>query len=540
MSFDSTDMSYTSAIISSFTEAEAAINEFLNSLRRASSTLESPQLYHPTALLLVGPSGAGKTSLVHDCVSRNKIHLRILSPSELSDEHTGIVESNILTAFFSANQSHSIPSPSLIFIDDLDIWAPAQISTAADRRIIATLNDAISSLREQDQSSRVCGLIATAASEKAVHPSLLRPAVISQVLSLTALSYKERLQWCQNALPRIYPTKTNHSEHLLPCAHHLASIMPGFLHSDMVSYFASLLRLHNTPTFPPSPSQLIGSPVLRKISESFAPALLSHMNPMLSPITNQSTAIAPLTGLQMQIEQLKQCLMAVFTVYSEGNLRTTHSPTTIRALNTLRTLSGVVIHGPTGCGKSALLRQAAALLPHNAVNVIPVDSASIITSVIGQAERQLSSLFAIARTIAPSLILIDNIDILGPRRESQTDNSSSSSQAFNRLLSTLLTEIDGVRSNANAAAVLIISTTRSLHLVDSALLRPGRLDMHIEVALPDAPARLKVLQDLWKSMSLSAPDTFDEISFQQNSDGWTTVDVLEYGRQALETSIGKR
>lgn len=518
------------AMTSSFSDTRKTINKFFKSLCEDSLTTTQ---FRPNAVLLVGPPGTGKTALVHDCASQHNLHLSVLTPAQLSQEHIGIVETNILTAF-SAKQTADDTRPSVIFIDDLDIWAPSRITTAADNRIIATLIDAIRSLWDHNRlSSCALAFIATASSASDVHSSLIRHDVITDVLTLTALSYSERLTWCENALKSLF---RNQSHDFQSCSHHLASITPGFLHADMVRFFTNLLRERQSTSFPEAPAQLILSPLLRHVSRSFTPALLSNMNPMLASITNATSTASslPLTDLEDQIAEVKQCLTAVFTVHAERNLPTTHSPTTVRALGNLRTLSGLLIHGPTGCGKSALLQQATQMLPENAVNIIPVDSASIVSSVIGQAERNLSSLFSVARTIAPTAILIDNIDIIAPCRNRDTDaNTSSSSNAFNRLLSTLLTEIDGVRDNAASVAVLVIATTRSLQLLDPALLRPGRFDMHIAVDLPDAQTRLNIIQNMCPSLSFSEYDSFDPVQFQQDSDGWTTADVLAYGRQKL-------
>lgn len=494
-------------------EAQTHLNRFFN----------THHSFSHNALLVEGPPGSGKTTLVREAAHRHHVVLRTVSSTQLSDNNAGIVESNIIAAFTSLDDS-----PTFVFIDNLDFWVPRNASSSSQFRLIATLNDLLSSLADLQTSVRP-RFIATASSRRSIHPSLLREACMSHIISLTALCHAERLTWCQNALALIFP-----DSNVTQCGEHLASITPGFVHSDMLRFFSRLVHLRRKASslFPRTPSLLLSSPLLRQLCAICSPSLLSHVNPLLtSTISKDSSPCLPLLGLDDQVSHLTSYLDAILNAHGSNVQQTGHLPKP----------TGIVVHGPTGCGKSALVRQLTRCLPHSAVNVLPVDSASIVSTVIGEAERNLTTLFTVARAIAPTVIIFDNIDVIAPARNRLAyAQTSSSAQSFNRLLSTLLVQIDGIRRGESLRGpLLIMATTRSLDLVDAALLRAGRLDIHVPVALPDAKTRLNILYAYWKMLEFSSPtqSISDHEDFKSRSDGWTCADVIAYGREMILENV---
>lgn len=488
-----------------------------------------------TCLLVVGPSGCGKTSLIHNGAKRNNVPLYTLSPRQLSDDEAGSVEQTILTAF-NVGYLRKETYPHVIFIDNLDIWTPAQVSSPIHLRLTAALSDAVQSLtldsRFSDQT-RPVRFVATATSVKRVHPCLIRQACINQIVCLTALSYVERKSWCHDALKSVFPKPSHHGQ-LFELAQQFASVTPGFVHSDMHRFFSFLLMHCDDPAFQSDPSQLLQSSIVREALRSFTPSLLTHLNPLLSSMFQG--AQPPLVyGLQEQLTLLNQCVNAVFSPYNEKFMKSSHSGT-IHALKSIRSLGGVLIHGPTGCGKSTLVSHVTQSLDIS-VNILPLASASIVSSVIGEAERSISTIFSVARTIAPSIIIIDNIDVLAPQRGDISNDSNSSSESFGRLLSTLLVQIDGLQhTSTDTPPVLVVATTRSLDLLDPALLRPGRIDVHIPVLPPDPKSKQKILQDIWSANSFHPPASFNVFIFDQKSKGWSTAEIIAYARQMISTS----
>ena len=142
--------------------------------------------------------------------------------------------------------------------------------------------------------------------------------------------------------------------------------------------------------------------------------------------------------------------------------------------------SGVLFHGPSGVGKTLAAQCLASSL---SLPVVKVTAADILDQWLGGSEAAIRSLFARARSASPCVLLFDDIDAIASNRN---DDDGDSTNVQSRILSTLLNEMDGVSSQANRSGVLVLATTNRLSAIDSALLRPGRLEEHIELGLPSA------------------------------------------------------
>eukprot|EP01105_Mastigella_eilhardi_P026032 TRINITY_DN7310_c0_g1_i1.p1 TRINITY_DN7310_c0_g1~~TRINITY_DN7310_c0_g1_i1.p1 ORF type:complete len:785 (-),score=160.37 TRINITY_DN7310_c0_g1_i1:79-2130(-) len=143
---------------------------------------------------------------------------------------------------------------------------------------------------------------------------------------------------------------------------------------------------------------------------------------------------------------------------------------------------GVVLYGPPGTGKSLLARVVAA---HCNAALFEVSGSEAISKYVGESEAKLRSVFDAAAAAAPSVVLIDDIDALCPKRDTST------SEVEKRIVSTLLTLMDGV---AAVPRVTVIATTNRLDSVDGALRRAGRFDREVELSVPNKEGRLGILK----------------------------------------------
>lgn len=513
------------------TDVHSALNHILTDVKKT---------YKFAAIAIVGPSGSGKTTLCRQVITDNGFRQYTLTPRHLSDEHAGEVEDTISRAFHHHLIEPDDKRPIAIFVDDLDIWAPARIRTSSDVRIIAALNHEILSLYN-DHSFPIV-FLATACSPADVHTSLLTPEHISHLFSLSALSLKQRQIVAHTWLEHVFSHVTKGAT-LRNIALEIAAITPGFMHADMARLFSLLQPNVSAMAASVSPSEFFTSPFFRQTIQLVTPSLLSSNSQLVRKVTQSQASSQVLYGLESQVDQLAQCLNAVF--WNED--MSDHNPADkniFLALQQLGTFRGLLIHGRTGCGKTALANKAPSLLPQNTVNFLTVESTSIVSSTIGEAERNLSHVFSIARAIAPTVIFMENIDVLAPLREDGWDGGSST-QAFNRLLSTLLVEIDGVEEHNAGSTVFVIATTRSLELLDSALLRPGRFDLHIEVGLPDDRAKVQMLEAFCEERNVVLESYDGEEwgggdKFLEISKGWTAADVMSYGRRkVMEAAMRK-
>eukprot|EP01064_Diplonema_japonicum_P020291 TRINITY_DN2949_c3_g1_i1.p1 TRINITY_DN2949_c3_g1~~TRINITY_DN2949_c3_g1_i1.p1 ORF type:complete len:475 (+),score=102.06 TRINITY_DN2949_c3_g1_i1:48-1427(+) len=164
------------------------------------------------------------------------------------------------------------------------------------------------------------------------------------------------------------------------------------------------------------------------------------------------------------------------------------------------TPSGILLTGVSGCGKTSLARSLEAPLTELGVGFRWVDAAGLFNSWLGETEAKIREIFTEARAASPCMVVIDDIDAVGRRRDgAESDDAGSASV---RGLSSLLCELDGIGGNKG---VMVVGLTSLPWLLDSALLRQGRLEKLILINPPDETDRAAILKALATKMSL-APD----------------------------------
>ena len=151
---------------------------------------------------------------------------------------------------------------------------------------------------------------------------------------------------------------------------------------------------------------------------------------------------------------------------------------------------GVLLHGPPGTGKTLL---AKAVANESNANFYTIGGPEIMSKFYGESEERLREVFKQAQENAPSIILIDEIDSIAPKREEVTG------EVEKRVVSQLLTLMDGMQSRGK---VVVIGATNRVNAIDPALRRPGRFDREIEIGVPDRAGRLEILQIHTRGMPL--------------------------------------
>ena len=154
---------------------------------------------------------------------------------------------------------------------------------------------------------------------------------------------------------------------------------------------------------------------------------------------------------------------------------------------------GILLHGPPGTGKTLL---AKAVAHSTNATFIEVVGSELVQKFIGEGAKLVKEIFALARSKAPTIIFIDEIDALASQR---MDTGTSGEREVNRTFMQLLAEIDGFKSLDN---VKIIGATNRIDILDSAIIRPGRLDRLIEIGLPNEEGRHEILKVHTKRMNL--------------------------------------
>jgi transitional endoplasmic reticulum ATPase len=191
-----------------------------------------------------------------------------------------------------------------------------------------------------------------------------------------------------------------------------------------------------------------------------------------------------------------------------------------------RPSKGILLYGPPGTGKTLV---AQAIASQGGINFISVRGPELLSKWVGESEKAVREIFKKARAAAPCIIFLDELDSLAPLR-----GQSSVDPVGERVVAQLLTEMDGV---ASSTGVVIIGATNRPDMLDPALLRPGRFDTKIELALPDEATRLKILEVHAGNKPLSQPDLLPQLAGEM--EGWSGADIEVFCNRAALNALGR-
>ena len=185
--------------------------------------------------------------------------------------------------------------------------------------------------------------------------------------------------------------------------------------------------------------------------------------------------------------------------------------------------SGILLYGPPGCGKTLL---AKVLASESEANMFSINGPEIMNKYYGETEARLRDIFKEAKENSPSIIFIDEIDAIAPKREEAYGDVEK------RVVAQLLALMDGLTDRGN---VIVLGATNRPDSVDPALRRPGRFDREIEISVPNADGRLEVLQIHTRGMPIA--DDVELKILASELHGYTGADMKSLCREAAMKSI---
>ncbi|MFI5584333.1 AAA family ATPase [Amycolatopsis sp. NPDC051758] len=437
-------------------------------------------------VLLSGPEGVGKATLVRSVASDANIRVVPLAAPNLAVLDPNVAVARLREAIRAAEE------PAVLLLTDVDALLPAATPPPVATVVLEELRAALR--RER------FAVVATTARAESADPRLRAADLLDRELGLALPDAKTRRELL-NVLLRDVPLDSG-----IDCGV-LAEKTPGFVAADLIALrrdAALRAALRQRDEDEPRISQ-----------QDLLDALATVRPVSMSTSDNLATGGLTLDDVGNMVD-VKQSL-------TEAVLWPLRYPDSFARLG-VEPPRGVLLYGPPGGGKTFLVR---ALAGTGALNVFAVKGAELMDKWVGESERAVRELFRRAAEAAPSLIFLDEIDALAPRR-----GQSSDSGVADRVVAALLTELDGVEPMRE---VVVLGATNRPELVDPALLRPGRLERRVYVPPPDAEARAAILTASSKNTPLAADVDLAEVA--STLDGYSAADCAALIREAALTAM---
>ncbi|MEN3302555.1 AAA family ATPase [Pseudonocardia sp.] len=443
-------------------------------------------------VLVTGPEGSGKTTLVHSVAAATKARCVELNGPSAGALEPASAAARVQEVLTSARAAASADSPVVLLLTDVDALLPA--ATAPP---LATL--VLDALRETVGTPGLA-LVATTAAPENVDPRFRAPDLAERELGLALPDHRTRAELLRRLLQDV------------PLAEdvdlaEIAERTPGFVVAD-------LLAVRREAAVQAALRQSSGEDP--KITQR---DLLDAVGGT-RPISMSSTETLQTGGITLdQVGDMAEVKQAL----TEAVLWPLRYPDSFARLG-VAAPRGVLLYGPPGGGKTFLLR---ALAGSGALNVFAVKGAELLDKYVGESERAVRELFRKAADAAPSLIFLDEVDALAPRRGGSTDSGVA-----DRVVAALLTELDGATPLRD---VVVVGATNRPELVDPALLRPGRLERLVFVPPPDAEARADILRAAGRNTPLAEDVDLDALAVEL--EGYSAADCAAILREAALTAM---
>ena len=456
----------------------------------------------PKGVFLYGPPGCGKTLVAKAVANESDANFYVISGPEIMSKYYGESEARLREIFQKAQEM----APSIIFIDEMDAIAPKreEVTGEVERRVVAQL------LSLMDGMGARGNIIVIGATNRpnAIDPALRRPGRFDREIEIGVpdkVGRHEVLQIHTRAMPLTSDVNL----------HRLSEICHGYTGADISALCreAAMKALRRY------------LPEINLKEERIPGAILEKMEVNLGDFTNAYREITPTAMREVYIEvpSVNWADVGGLTDVKQELQEAVEWPLKKPEVFTrvgIRPPKGILLFGPPGCGKTMLAR---AVATESEANFISIKGPELFSKWVGESEKAIREVFRKGRTAAPSIVFFDELDSVAPRRGMGLGDSGASE----RVISQLLTEMDGIESLVN---VVVIGASNRPDIIDPAILRPGRFDRLIYVPAPDHDTRLQILRIHTRNMPLVHDVDLDQITRQ--AAGYSGADLEAVCREA--------
>lgn len=458
----------------------------------------------PKGVLLYGPPGTGKTLLAKAVASESNSHFISISGPEIMSKFYGESEARLREIFKEAREK----APSIIFVDEIDSIAPKreEVTGEVERRVVSQLLSLMDGLEARGKVI----VIAATNRQNAIDPALRRPGRFDREIEIKVPDKNGRLEILQ-IHTRNMPLEADVDQV------RIAAVTHGFVGADLeylckeaamkcLRRVLPELNLEDEKLAPETLDRLIVT------QNDFEQAIKDVMPSAMREVFLESPDvrwedIGGLEGVKRELQEAVEWPLKYPSLYAAMG----HTAP-----------KGILLHGPSGTGKTLL---AKAVATESEANFISVKGPELLSKWVGESEKGVREIFRRARQASPCVIFFDEIDSIAPTRGVEGGGGGGAE----RMVSQILTELDGISA---LHGVVVLGATNRPDMIDPSLLRPGRFDRIVLVPNPDSQTRKRILEIHAKGKPIGQDVNIQKIA-ETMTEGFSGADTASIVNTAI-------
>ena len=498
--------------IGGLTDEIKKVREMIELPLRHPEIFEKLGIEAPKGVLLYGPPGTGKTLLAKAVANESNAHFISISGPEIMSKFYGESEARLREIFKEAREK----SPSIIFIDEIDSIAPKreEVTGEVERRVVSQMLSLMDGLEARGKVI----VISATNRPNAIDPALRRPGRFDREIEIKVPDKKGRKD-ILNIHSRNMPLSDDVN------LEKTAGVSHGYVGADL-EYLCKEAAMKCLRRLLPElnmEEEKLSPETLDKLivnGEDFTKALVEVIPSGMREVFIENpdvkwTDVGGLKEVKRELQEAVQWPMKYPGLYDKLGHKMPR---------------GILLHGPSGTGKTLL---AKAVATESEANFVSVRGPELLSKWVGESERGIREIFRRARQASPCVVFFDEVDSIAPIR-----GAGGETAVTERVVSQLLTELDGME---NMHGVVVLAATNRADMIDPALLRPGRFDKIIQIPLPDIESRKSILEinakDIPYISDKADPECVNFEKLSETTDGMSGADVAAISNTAVSIVI---